>query len=421
VVECLSQYVEVRYLTTCDEGKTAISHPDLHRPGMGLMGYMTGYLRERVQILGRSECGYLSSIGETEQRASIRAILELDVPGIFVSEGEDLSQIVVEEANRSNTPVVVASTDTDELTELLHDVLSGLFAQKATLHGTLVDVYGVGLLLTGRSGIGKSETALDLVERGHRLVADDLVQLVRRSSDILVGTKRDGVGQLLEIRGIGIVDLMPMFGVRAVRMQKRVEVEVRLEEWDDDKDYDRHGLDRDFTHILGVKIPRVIVPIVAGKNSTVIAEALALDLQYDALSQARYRVSGDAMRALVVTHGVLGRALVESAREIYDVDAPIEAMSNHGRDAVALREGISAWLAADEGPAIVLVDVGGGSCGIAARMAAAGRPSTWILGGANLPMVLTFLSSHAALAGEALVAKLLDRALNAVDILGDPE
>jgi HPr kinase/phosphorylase len=270
-------HADLELLTHCSAGAAPVAHVDIHRPGMGLMGFTSGYHEERVQILGHSECGYLESIGEEQQRAAIRRILELKVPGLFVANGRRVPQVVLDEAERAQTPVVRCKMATDALTGLLRDVLSDLFAPRATLHGTLVDVYGVGLLITGRSGIGKSETALDLVERGHRLVADDLVQIVRRGSDVIVGTRREGIGHLMEIRGLGIVDLMPTFGVRAIRMQKRVEVEVHLTDWDDDMEYDRHGLDREQAEFLGVKISRVVVPIVAGKNSAVIAEFIALD------------------------------------------------------------------------------------------------------------------------------------------------
>jgi HPr kinase/phosphorylase len=274
IVERLRQLTELEALTSVLDSRARVAHADVHRPGMG---FVDGYHEERVQILGMSECGFLESISEADQRVAIRRILGLNVPGLFVANGRALPRVVIEEAERDQTPIVLSRLATDELTLLLRDVLADLFAPRLSLHGTLVDCYGVGLLFTGRSGIGKSETALDLVERGHRLVADDLVQVVKRSSDVLMGGRREGIGHVLEIRGVGIVDILPVFGVRSIRMQKRIEVEVRLEEWNDDRDYDRHGLDREETEYLGVKIPRVVVPIVAGKNSSVIAEVIALD------------------------------------------------------------------------------------------------------------------------------------------------
>jgi HPr kinase/phosphorylase len=155
--------------------------------------------------------------------------------------------------------------------------LDHMFAPQSTVHGSLVDVYGVGLLVTGRSGIGKSETALDLVERGHRLVADDVVTITKRHGDVLIGSGNQLLRHHMEIRGIGIIDVQSIFGVRAIRLQKRVEVEIHLKEWLREEEYERVGLDERKTPILDVEIPRVEVPIFPGKNVTVIAEVVALN------------------------------------------------------------------------------------------------------------------------------------------------
>jgi HPr kinase/phosphorylase len=151
-----------------------------------------------------------------------------------------------------------------------------MFAPSTNVHGSLVDVYGCGLLFTGRSAIGKSETALDLVERGHRLVADDVVTLTRRHGDVIIGTGNQLLRHHMEIRGLGIIDVQSIFGIRSIRLQKRVEVEVNLREWSDNEDYERVGLDEKKTSILGVEVPLVQVPITPGKNITVIAEVIAL-------------------------------------------------------------------------------------------------------------------------------------------------
>jgi len=277
IVDRLSDFIEVEMLSDPGVSDSTVRHSDVHRPGMGLMGYVENYYKDRVQVLGLSECGYLDSLDEAQQVEAIGRILALNVPGIFVANRRELPAPVLKALRATGTPVATADIETDELIGELRDILADLLAPSETIHGTLVDVYGVGLLFVGDSGIGKSETALDLVERGHRLVADDMVLVQKRASDVLLGTRRPGIGHVLEIRGVGIVDLMPVFGVRSIRMQKRIEVVVRLEHWSDDADYDRHGLDRQETKILGVSIPEVIVPIVPGKNSTVIAEVVALD------------------------------------------------------------------------------------------------------------------------------------------------
>ncbi len=254
----------------------SVKDDDVHRPGMGLMGYTDGFLSDRLQVFGESEVRYLESLSTTQQRAAIRRVLDIKVAGVFVAKELAIPGSVLTELENDQVPVARVSLETEDLVDLLRDLLKDCFAPRSNVHGTLVDVYGVGMLFTGRSGVGKSETALDLIERGHRLVADDLVEITRRD-DVLLGTGRETLKHHMEIRGIGIVDVFPIFGVRALRMQKRVEVEVRLEDWVEGKSYDRLGLDREESEILGVTIPRVNVPVVPGKNITVITEVLALD------------------------------------------------------------------------------------------------------------------------------------------------
>jgi HPr kinase/phosphorylase len=180
------------------------------------------------------------------------------------------------------------------MTELAHQ-LERRFAPRTEVHGTLVDVYGVGLLFTGRSGIGKSECALDLIERGHRLVADDIVEIRRNAEDVLIGGHREVLRHHLEIRGVGVIDVQSIFGIRAIRLQKRVELEVQLQEWDDAADYERMGLEDRSTEIIGVRIPQVVVPLFPGKNITVISEVIALNFMlkvygYDAAQVLNERI-----------------------------------------------------------------------------------------------------------------------------------
>lgn len=277
LVENLRAVTEVEALVPPADGSPEIHHTDIHRPGMALMGYTAGFHPERIQIVGETELGYLATLDTEGERAALRRVFDLRLAGIFIAQDLMPSATFLEEARRTGVPIARAALPTDELVARMRDVLAEHFALTTNLHATLVDVYGVGLLVTGRSGIGKSETALDLVERGHRLVADDIVVIKRRADDVLVGRSRNSVEHLMEIRGLGVIDVFPLFGVRAIRMQKRIEVELRLEEWDEAREYDRHGLDRETTELLGVTIPKVIVPIFPGKNNTVIAEIIALD------------------------------------------------------------------------------------------------------------------------------------------------
>jgi HPr kinase/phosphorylase len=195
----------------------------------------------------------------------------------MVAKSLDLPAYFVTRANECGVPVLRTPMSTTPFIHQLTSYLDAMFSPQTNLHGSLVDVYGVGLLFTGRSAIGKSETALDLVERGHRLVADDVVTITRRHGDILIGTGNQLLRHHMEIRGLGIIDVQSVFGIRSIRVQKRVEVQVELREWRADEDYDRTGLDRRQAEFLGVSIPSVVIPIVPGKNVTVIAEVIALD------------------------------------------------------------------------------------------------------------------------------------------------
>lgn len=298
VVEHLRHHAEVEMLIDAGVSRVAVSHADIHRPGMALMGFTEGFHRERIQVFGETEMAYLATLDAAGQMAALRGVFDLDLPGIFVSSGLDVGEVFRRTAAEHQVPIAQAPLATDELIWLVRDILAVLFAPQTSLHATLIDVYGVGVLVTGRSGIGKSETALDLVERGHRLVADDIVMVTRRSSDVLIGRSRRNVEHLMEIRGLGVIDLFPLFGVRSIRMQKRVELEMRLEEWDEGKDYDRHGLDRETTSILGVNIPKITVPIFPGKNNTVIAEVIALDFM---LKTYGIDTAGEFNRKLIET------------------------------------------------------------------------------------------------------------------------
>ena len=183
---------------------------------------------------------------------------------------------MLELAGARAVPVLRSRLKTAEFYRTIKPIIEDAFAPRTTLHGSLADVYGVGLLFIGRSGIGKSECVLDLVERGHRLVADDVVQVTRRRSDVLIGQGHELAGHHMEIRGIGLVDIPALFGVRSVRQQKRIEVVVQLEDWETAKDADRSGLSRQETDILGVSVPRVVVALNPGKNITVISDVVAM-------------------------------------------------------------------------------------------------------------------------------------------------
>lgn len=250
---------------------------ELHRPGLALAGFLERFPSKRTQILGETEMTYLSDKTEEEIRERARKLFAQNVPLVIIAKGMTPARAFLEEADKSGTAVFASRLSTAELTTRLSAFLDMQFAPSLSVHGTLVDVYGVGLLYTGKSGIGKSEIALDLVERGHRLVADDVVKVTRKAKDVVVGSGSDLLGQHMEIRGVGIIDVEALFGIRAIRMQKRIEVEVRLTLWSETASYERLGIEERTTQILGVTIPIVNVPISPGKNITVISEVIAMN------------------------------------------------------------------------------------------------------------------------------------------------
>ncbi len=254
-----------------------LTSAEIHRPGLALTGFVELYTFDRVQLLGNTEMLYLAELPEKKRRETLGMIFQFDLPCIIITGNNPIPGGLTELADQQAIPLFKTRFATTKFTHLFSLYLDDIFAPCLTLHGSLVDVYGVGLLFTGRSSIGKSELALDLVERGHHLVADDVVIISRRSQGILMGKGNDILRHHLEIRGVGIVDVEKVFGVRAIRLQKRVQVEVELVDWDGNMDYERIGIDDKVVSILDVEIPKVTIPIYPGKNITVIAEIIALN------------------------------------------------------------------------------------------------------------------------------------------------
>jgi len=254
-----------------------ISTNDVYRPGLALAGFLDPFPFERLQILSDTEFRYLEQLTEKKRQTAMDTFFDFDMPLIICTSGNEPFPYMAEKADEKELPVLLSPHSSTEVGHLLSEYLDDWFAPTAVMHGTLVDVYGIGLLFTGRSGIGKSEIALDLVERGHRLVADDVVTLTRTARGVLTGTGNELLTHHMEIRGIGIIDIQGIFGIRGIRLRKRVEVEVVLKEWDEVDEVDRLGIVDRNTEILGVQIPQVTLPIVPGKNITVLAETIALN------------------------------------------------------------------------------------------------------------------------------------------------
>lgn len=281
---------------------TGIPNADISSPGLALAGYVDRFVAERLQVLGETEIKYLSSLAEADRSRILNSFFAFAMPAVVVTKNQDPPEGLREAAARAGIPLLRTRLKTAEFYRRIKPVLEAEFAETTTLHGSLADVFGVGLFFTGKSGIGKSECVLDLVERGHRLVADDLVIAARRGNDVLIGRGHELQRHHMEIRGVGLIDIPSIFGIRAVRQQKRIEVVVRLEEWDQKAVVDRTGLDTQNTTILGVEIPLITVPLNPGKNITVIAEVIALNhlLRYSGVNPAEVfneRLIGKMRRA----------------------------------------------------------------------------------------------------------------------------
>jgi HPr kinase/phosphorylase len=265
-------------LLNSEEGlKKLIVNSEIHRPGLALTGFMNRFPNQRTQILGETEMTFINQLSPDQLAEMCNRIFKIDVPLIIISKGITPPIDFLAIADKYKTPVFSSRLTTSELTNRLSVIMDTIFAPSITVHGTLVDVYGVGLLYSGKSGIGKSEIALDLVERGHRMVADDVIKITRKAPDLIVGTGSELLGHHMEVRGVGIIDVEKLFGIRSVRLQKRIELEAHLTLWKDDLDYERLGIEEHTTTILGVQIPQITIPISPGKNITVISEVIAMN------------------------------------------------------------------------------------------------------------------------------------------------
>ena len=265
-----------------------VVNPDISSPGIALTGYTERFSSERIQVFGETEISYLRGLTSEERRERVRGVFRFGIPVAFITKGLSLPDGLLEVAAECSIPILRSGLSTREFYRHVKPYLDAVLAPQTNVHGSLADVYGVGLLFVGDSGVGKSECVLDLVERGHRLVADDHIIVSRRGPDILLGQGDQLQAHHMEIRGLGIIDIRTLFGIHATRQQKRIEVMVHLERWDDDTSYTRTGLDTTEVDVLGVKIPEVTIPLNAGKNITVISEVVAMNhlLRYAGIDSA---------------------------------------------------------------------------------------------------------------------------------------
>lgn len=255
----------------------SIHTSDISRPGLEMAGYFNYYLADRIQLLGKTELSFFNNLEKEERIDRMIRLCLANTPAIIVAHGMEVPVELVEAADKSGTPVLVTDVPTTRFLGMLTNFLEGRLAPMTAVHGVLVDVYGIGILITGKSGVGKSETALELVKRGHRLVADDLVEIRQVSKNILIGNAPKILEHMLEIRGVGIIDMMNLFGASAVRGDKRILIVIDLEFWDPEKMYERLGLDEEKLRIIDSEIPKLTVPVRPGRNLSVIIEVAAMD------------------------------------------------------------------------------------------------------------------------------------------------
>ena len=266
----------------------SVLNSELSSPGLAIAGFVARFIAERPQVFGETEMTYLASLSEGDRRRQLELFFSFPIPCVFVTKGLELVEPLLEVAVAAAIPVFRSPLKTNEFYRRAKPLVEDMFAPTVTLHGSLADVYGVGVMFTGASGIGKSECVMDLVERGHRLVADDVVMVRRRGNDVLIGSGPELQRHYMEIRGVGLIDVPTMFGIRSVRQQKRVEVIVQLMEWTEDAVVDRTGLEGQVTTILDVELPIITVYLNPGKNITVIAEVIAMNhlLRYAGINSA---------------------------------------------------------------------------------------------------------------------------------------
>ncbi len=264
-------------------GEEGVNRPittsDLSRPGLEIAGYFDYYPADRIQILGMTELSFFSKLNDAERTSRMQMLCSDITPCIIITRDLEVPKELLMASESVSVPVLRTSMKTTRFSSRLTNFLESKLAPTTAVHGVLVDIYGVGVMITGKSGVGKSETALELVKRGHRLVADDCVEIRQEDDDTLVGNSPELIEHLLEIRGVGIINVMTLFGAGAVRSHKRISLVINLELWDQQKNYDRLGLEEEKVRIIDTDITRMNIPVRPGRNIAVIIEVAAMNFR----------------------------------------------------------------------------------------------------------------------------------------------
>ncbi|MDY2735221.1 HPr(Ser) kinase/phosphatase [Intestinibacter sp.] len=250
---------------------------DVNRTGLALAGYFEYFSFDRIQIIGKGEYTYFKNIDKERRREILDKLFSYDIPALVITRGLEVDEDIIEAAKRHERVLISSERNTTRFINKISNYLDHRLAPRVTIHGVLVDVYGIGVLIKGESSIGKSETALELIQRGHRLVADDAVEIIKLDDDRLVGQAPELLRHYMEIRGIGIIDVRSLYGVGAVKNMKEISLILQLENWNQEKYYDRLGLDKEYEKILDKEIEKLVVPVKPGRNTAMIVEVAAMN------------------------------------------------------------------------------------------------------------------------------------------------
>ncbi len=278
-----------------DAEELMIDQTEVNRPGLQLMGFYEYFNPERIQIIGKMEFAYLSTIDEQTRRERLQLLFSQRLPALIIARELPYFSEMLELAKEYEVPLLRSKESTSNFMSGLIAFLNLNLAPRVTRHGVLIEIYGEGVFITGESGVGKSETAIELVKRGHRLVADDAVEIRKVSNISLVGSSPDNIRHFLELRGIGIINARRLFGIGAVKMTEKLDLVVELEQWDPEKIYDRMGVDTEYVSLLGVKVPSLTIPVKPGRNLAVILEVAAMNnrqkkMGYNAAAELLHRL-----------------------------------------------------------------------------------------------------------------------------------
>ena len=269
--------LETVYMPDKPDSDIIIRSQDVNRPGLMFAGYDDFFDKERVEFIGLAEMGYLGTLDEETLNNRLHSFFSLQPSCVILTRNLDVSEKFIEIAKEYEVPLLRTSEPTSLIMATLISYLGIELAERITRHGVLVEVYGEGILILGDSGVGKSETAVELIKRGHRLIADDAVEIRKVSTKTLVGSAPDNIRHFIELRGVGIVNARNIFGMGAVKLTEKIDMVIQLEQWDPQKAYDRLGIDDEYTNILGIKVPATVVPVKPGRNLAIIIEIAAMN------------------------------------------------------------------------------------------------------------------------------------------------